>query len=157
MRKRTDVEKEVLGKVEVIFRYLKIERETIGYAPLLDIIIYAYAFPEESLTGIIKRLTEENYYLGIKNISTKNAVDYNVTVYYEVVHTIKTAIERADDIDLKELQLDKLNIILKGKRGVALEEELLSEIGEKYAQYSNDEKIALYFIKKILKAIKKRA
>lgn len=157
MRKRTDVEKEVLGKVEVIFRDLKIERETIGYAPLLDIIIYAYAFPEESLTSIIGKLTEENYYLGIKCILVKNVISYKEAVYYEVVHTIKTAIERADDVDLKELQLDKLNIILKGKRGLALEEELIAEIGKKYEQYSNDEKIALYFIKKILKAIKKEA
>lgn len=155
MRKRTELEKAVLGKVEVIFRYLKIERETIGYAPLLDIILYAYAFPKESLTGIIKMLAKENYYLGIKSISAKNVMNYEEAMYYEVVHTIKTAIERAEDIDLKELELDKLNVILKGKRGVVLEEKLLIEIGKKYAQYSNDEKIALYFIKKILKAVNK--
>lgn len=155
MRERTPLEKEVLGKVEVIFRYLNIERETIGYVPLLDIIMYAYAFPEKSLNSIIKKLAKENYYLGIKSISTKNEMGYEETVYYEVVHTIKTAIERAEDVDLEELQLDKLNVILKGKRGLDLEEELLEEIGEKYAKYSNDEKIVLYFIKKILKAVTK--
>lgn len=155
MRKRTDLEKQVLGKVEVILRYLKIDRETIGYAPLLDIIIYAYAFPEESLTQIVSRITKENYYPGIQCIYNKNVMDFEKTMYFEVVHTIKRAIERAEFIDLKELQLDKLNVILKGKIGIDLEEELLAEIGERYSRYSNDEKIAVYFIKKILKAITK--
>lgn len=185
MRKKTDKEKEILGQVEVILRRLKIDKNNAGYAPLLDAIVYAYAFPDEGLTEIIDMLSKENYYLGLhlthiksdleveinsesihtvktdiegvdeQNLQQKNKkMDTRAEIYSEIVHTVKTAIEGGHKQYLKELQLDGLNVILHGKREGELEGLLLTEIGNKYRKYSNDEKIVLFFIKKILKAVK---
>lgn len=175
MRKKTDKEKEVLGSVEWLLRNLNIKNETLGYGPLMDIIAYAYAFPEEDLGDIVKLMEKENYYVGIFPERSRSKTDVvsepkenaeyviprfseqeknDAEMYPTLVHAIKTAIEGANQEYLQELELDKLNTILKGKLDER-EEELLSEIGAKYEQYSNDERIVFYFIKKILKRIDK--
>lgn len=153
MRKRTDKEREVLGRVESIFRLLNLDKNDAGYVPLLDVIIYAYAFPEEELTKIVELLSVENYYLGIRSLNEENLSQIDA-LYSAMVHTIKFTIESGKDEDLATLKLYGMKIILKGKRGAELERILLDEIGKKYQPYSNDEKIVLFFIKKILKAIK---
>lgn len=153
MRKRTDKEKEVLGRVESILRLLNLDKNDAGYVPLLDFIIYAYAFPEEELTKIVEILSIENYYLGIRSLNEEN-VSIVEALYSAMVHIIKFIIESGSDEDLVNLELYGMKVILKGKRGAELENILLDEIGEKYQQYSNDEKIVLFFVKKILKAIK---
>lgn len=152
MRKKTDKEKEILGQVEVILRRLKIDKNNAGYVPLLDAIAYAYAFPDEGLTEIIDMLSKENYYLGLHVAHSE--MDARAELYAKIVHTVKSAIEGGDGHYLRNLQLDSLMVILQGKRDKELEELLLTEIGDKYSQYSNDEKIVLFFIKKILKAVK---
>lgn len=153
MRKRTDKERLVLGRVESIFRGLNLDKDDAGYVPLLDVITYAYAFPKEELTKIVEILSVENYYLGIRSLNGKN-ISQVEALYSAMVHTIKFVIESGNNDDLATLELYGMNVILKGKRGVELENVLLDEIGEKYQQYSNDEKIVLFFVKKILKAIK---
>lgn len=152
MRKRTDKEKQTLGQVEVIFRQLRMDKNNGGYMPLLDTIVYAYAFPYEELTKIINDLSTENYYLGIRVGNT--SITQKEMLYQEMVHTIKSAIDCPDKRYLKALELDGMKVILEGKSGAELEKVLLAEIGEKYLQYSNEEKIVLFFIKKILKKIK---
>lgn len=156
MRIRTKKEKEILGKVEVIFRQLNIYKGSPGYPILLDVTVYAYAFPEEGLEEIIDFLSKENCYLGFRDPEYQK-LSPKEKMYAEMVHTVKSAIEGTDERYLEEIQLEGLNVILKGKRGKDLEEVLLSEIGEKYAQYSNDEKIVLFFVKRILKAVKNEA
>lgn len=153
MRGRTDKEIQAMGNVEAIFRQLGIEKDGGGYAPLLDCIIYAYAFPNVSLTEVVEILSKENYYLGIRLADKANATQTE-RIYSEMVHTIKSAIDCPDLNYLKFLGLDGMKVILKGKRGNELEQVLLAEIGKEYHQYTNDEKIVLFFIKKILKAIK---
>ena len=155
MRKRTDKEIEAFGMVEAIFRQLRISKDGGGYAPLLDCIIYAYAFPDISLIDVVERLSKENYYLGIRLADRVDATQTE-KIYSEMVHTIKSAIDCPNISYLKTLELDGMKVILKGKRGKELEKVLLAEIGKKYHQYSNDEKIVLFFIKKILKAVKNR-
>lgn len=153
MRKRTDKEIQALGKVEAIFRQLGINKDGGGYVPLLDCIIYAYAFPDTSLTTVVTILSKENYYLGIRLADRADSTQTE-KIYSEMVHTIKSAIDCPNIDYLRTLELDGMKVILKGKRGEELEKVLLAEIGEKYHQYSNDEKIVLFFIKKILKAVK---
>ena len=153
MRKRTDKEIGAMGKVEAIFRQLGIDKDGGGYAPLLDCIIYAYAFPYTSLITVVEILSKENYYLGIR-LADKADATQTEKIYSEMVHTIKSAIDCPNIGYLKTLELDGMKVILKGKRGKELEQVLLAEIGEKYHQYPNDEKIVLFFIKKILKAVK---
>lgn len=150
MRKRTEREREVIGKVEVIFRQLNILKDHGGYPPLLDIVVYAYAFPNEGFDEIISTLSEKNYYLGIPKNSKES-------ICSEIVHIVKLAIERADDDYLAYLNLDKLRIILSGKRDEELEKELIHSIGEKYVKYPNDEKIVFFFLKRILEELKKGA
>ncbi len=153
MRKRTQKEVIALGRVESIFRELNLDKNNEGYVPLLDVIIYACAFPEEELVKVVETLSIENYYLGIRFLDSKTG-NKTEALYAAMVHTIKATIESGDDEDLKNLELDKMKVILEGKRGEDLEKALLAEIGEKYHQYSNDEKITLFFVKKILKVIK---
>ena len=152
MRKKTDKEKEVLGKAEVILRLLQIDKENAGYAPLLDVIAYAYASPNKELMQIIETLSQKNYYLGIHTSHSK--MDIKAELYSKIVHTVKTAIECGRKDYLVSLELDGLKVILQGNTGQELEELLIPEIGEKYRLYSNDEKIVHFFIKKILKAVK---
>lgn len=153
MRERTDKEREALGRVEAIFRQLGTNKDGGGYAPLLDCIIYAYAFPNEPLTEVVEELSKENYYLGIRLAEKTDATKIE-KIYSEMVHTIKSAIDCPDLKYLSSLGLDGMKVILQGKRGDELEAALLTEIGEEYHQYSNDEKIVLFFIKRILKAVK---
>lgn len=153
MRKREDKELEAMGKVEAIFRQLGINKNGGGYAPLLDCIIYAYAYPTTPLIGVVEFLSKNNYYLGIR-LADKVGSTQTEKMYEEMVHIIKSAIDCPDLEYLSSLGLDKMKVILQGKRGDELEVALLAEIGEKYHQYSNDEKIALFFIEKILKAVK---
>lgn len=155
MRKKTSKEKEVLGKIEYVLRQLYVSRDTVGYVPLLDAIAYTYAFPEKGILEAMEVLEKENYYLGVYPTDSKTAED-DAKLYPTIVHTVKTAIDSKNKSYLRTLQLDRMKVILDGKRGYELEEVLLAEIGEKYVQYSNDEKIVLFFIKKILKAIKKQ-
>lgn len=158
MRKRTDKEKEVLGKVEAIFKNLDLDKENQGYVPLLDATVYAYAYPKQGLIEIIELLSRKNHYLGLLQLEGSQELrTTSERVYLAIVHTVKSGIERAEREYLEMLQLDSLEVILSGKRGVELEELLLHEIGEDYAEYSNDEKIVLFFIKKILKAVKNEA
>lgn len=149
MRKRTEKEREVIGKVEAIFRNLDIDRNIVGYAPLLDITVYAYAFPKETFSKIMTDLSKQNYYLGVSGASEE--------IYSEIVHIVKYTVERADNDYLAHLGLDKLQVILKGKRNEELERELIASIGESYSEYSNDEKIVFFFIKRILDELKKGA
>ncbi len=153
MRKRTDKEKAVLGKVELILIQLDLAKDTAGYVPLLDAIACGYAFPEKELTQIICELAKENYYLGLHMFGLDGVSNTEVALYSAMVHDIKTGIERANEEYLQNLQLDKLQIILKGKDEKVLEAELINEIGQKYVKYSNNEKIVLYFVRKILKVI----
>ncbi len=152
MRKKTDKEKEIMGQVEEVLRWLQINKDSAGYMPLLDSIVYAYAFPDEGLTDIIDMLSRENYYLGLHDENSN--VDARDAIYSKIVSTVKSAIEAGDRQYMMYLQLDRLKVILQGKRGKELEDLLLTELGDKYRQYSNDEKIVLFFIKKILKAVK---
>lgn len=151
MRKRTDKEKRVIGKAESIFRQLKINRASGGYIPLLDTVVYAYAFPEKSLTEIVDTLTRENYYLGIRIAENSNS-NLQEKIYSEMVHTVKSALDCPNKELLKELGIDKLSVIL-GLRGEELEKSLMDELGPKYQDYTNDEKVVFFFIKKVLKAM----
>lgn len=151
--KRIDKRKEVLGRVEVIFRQLGVNKVDGGYAPLLDSIVYAYTFPDMPLTEVIEYLSKEKHYLRIRIANRIDATRLE-KIYAEMVHTIKSAIDCPNINYLKVLGLDVMKVILEGKTGEELETVLLDEIGEKYQQYSNDEKIVLFFIKKILKEIK---
>lgn len=153
MRERTEKEREALGRVEAIFRQLRINKDGGGYAPLLDCVIYAYAFPNVPLTEVVEKLSKENYYLGIRLAEKTDATKIEKT-YSEMVHIIKSAIDCPDIGYLRTLELEGMKVILKGKKGEELKKVLLAEIGEKYAKYSNDQKIVLFFVKKILKAVK---
>lgn len=152
MRKKTTKEIEITGKVNAVLRQLKIDNETAGCTPLIDIISYAHAFPEENLEDIIDYLFKVNNYVGIYPESIKSVTreKEEMRPYPSLVHTIKTVIEAASPEDLKALQLDKLEIIIKGNLSER-EEEFLAEIGEKYRKYPDEKRITLYFIKKILK------
>lgn len=149
MRKRNPKEIGIIGKVETIFRSLNIDRTLVGYAPLLDVTVHAYAFPEKDFNKIITDLSRENYYLGIS--SSEGGI------YSEIVHIVKYTVERANNDYLTYLRLDKLQVILKGKRDEELEKELIASLGENYSEYSNDEKIVFFFIKRILDELKKGA
>lgn len=148
MRTRTQEEKAVLGKVEVIMRNLCIKKTTRGYSPLLDIIAYAYAYPEKDILDIVEYLSGENSYVGVF-LDVEDGDEKNVDnrIFPAMIRTIETAIERADNEYLKVLKLDKLKLILDEHS----DEELISEIGTKYEQYEHDEKILVYFVKKVLK------
>lgn len=164
MRKRTIKEKKVMGKVEEILRQLKITNSTPGYMPLLDTIVYAYAFPEQDFLDIIAYLERENYYVGIAPRKKENDADTktnpkttgskrNEDILSAMVTSIETTIEKANTGYLSSLELNKLNKILPEEEKTTEEKEndLLSEIGEKYKKYTYDEKIIVYFSKKILK------
>lgn len=149
MRTRSQQEKAVLGKIEVIMRNLCIKRTTRGYSPLLDIISYAYVYRDKDIVDIENFLEKENYYVAVflKDESSKKNADNKMMP--ALIRTIETAIERADNEYLKQLKLDKLKLILDEHS----DEELISEIGEKYAQYNHDEQILVYFVKKVLKSL----
>lgn len=147
MRKRTERENAVLGRVELMMRNLSIRKDKRGYRHLVDIITYAYVNKSEDIIDIAKFLQKENFYVGIflEEVSSKNnAVNQ---IWPALVQTIETAIEHANDEYLKKLGLDKLKIILEDHSA----EELIAEIGEKYVKYAHDEQIVVYFVKKILK------
>ena len=158
MRYKTDKEKEIMGKVELMLRRLKINRESEGYVPLVDIIVYAYAFPDESILDIAKKLNTENHYLGIAQYDRiayyhKVQIKEGQTLLPALVRTIGFAIERADEQYLAELRMGKLVTIIKDTEDA--EEAFLSEIGEaKYGQYTHLERVLIYFVKKVLKYLK---
>lgn len=146
MRKRTESEKAVLGRVELIMRKLCIRKDTRAYGHLLDIITYAYVNRDEDIIDIANFLRKENFYVGVflEECSKKNADNQ---IWPALIRTIETAIEKADKRYLNYLGLNKLKIILDDHS----EEELISEIGEKYTKYAHDEQILVYFVKKVLK------
>lgn len=147
MRRRTERENAVLGKVELIMRNLSIRKDTRAYGHLVDIITYAYVHKDEDIIDIANFLQKENFYVGVclgEVYSEKNAVN---KIWPALIRTIETAIEHANDRYLQELGLDKLKIILDDHSA----EELIAEIGEKYIKYAHDEQILVYFVKKILK------
>lgn len=151
MRTRTQEEKAVLGKVEVIMRNLCIKKTTRGYGPLLDIIAYAYVYPEKDILDIVEYLSKENSYVGVfLDGEDEDGKNVDNRIFPAMIRTIETAIERANNNYLKVLKLDKLKLILDEHS----DDDLISEIGEKYSRYDHDEQILVYFVKKILKDLK---
>lgn len=147
MRKRTEKEKEVMGRIVPILRSLDIKQTTRGYVPLLDIMSYAASYPEVEFEHIIKRLLNENNYIGI-NLINKNSENQ---IMPAMLRTVESAFERgnneklsklgiSDDIISRVLDSDKYN-----------ETDLVAVLGEKYENYTHEEKIVYYFIRKILK------
>lgn len=152
MRTRTDQEKEAMGKVEPIFRVLKLKQVTPGTIPLMDIIIYAYAYPEEKFLEMFKLIEKENDYLGIRMEGVEERID---SLKRAMVETIMTALEVNMTV-LEGFGLGKLRVIVDEDTDpqIDVETKLLEDIGEKYQDYTHEERVIVFFVKKVLKFIK---
>lgn len=142
-----------MGLLEPILRELAIERTKRGYVPLLNMMCYAYANPNMGFNAIMDYLEKTDFYVGVSNEKTEENKIFSLRP--SMVRTIETALEGTNLMILKKYGLEKLCIILKDRNGseeVGEEEQLLSEIGEKYAEYDTHEKrIIVFFCKKLLK------
>lgn len=151
MRKRTAEEERVMGLVDPIFRRLAIKKATRGYTPLMDLICYAYANPEKKFPEIIDYLSRENFYVGVKS------AEEHFSLMPSIVRTIETALEGTNTEVLSEYGLEKLCVIVQDRNEaeqLQMQEELLSELGEKYAEYkTHEERVIVFFSKKLLKFI----
>lgn len=154
MRKRTAEEERVMGLVDPIFRNLAIKRATRGYMPLMDLLCYAYVNPEKEFLDILEYLSHENFYVGIK------PSENHFGLIPSIVRTIETALEGTTTETLSEYGLEKLSVIVQDRNEAEqfdMHEELLSELGEKYAEYkTHEERVIVFFSKKLLKFIQKK-
>lgn len=151
MRKKSDKEKEILGRVVQVLNVLRIKKSTRGYAPLLDFISYAAVHPEVSLESISKYLLDNNTYIGISSgVYSRN---HDKELMPSMVRTIETALERGNDESFRKLDMseDVIERILDSDTYTEID--LLEVLGEKYADYSHEERVVFYFVKKIVKYI----
>ena len=147
MRKRTDKEKEAMGRIVPVFENLRIKQSTRGYAPLLDIMSYAAVFPEVEFRDIVNEIFTKNTYTGISPTSKEPENQ----LFPSMVRTIETALERGSNDYLKEIGISE-EVIKQVLNSHDYEEaDLLEVLGKKYAEYSHEERIVYYFIKKVLK------
>lgn len=78
MRKRTEKEKEAMGLLAPIFRELSIKKGTRGYEPVMDLISYAYAYPDKKILEIMQNLEKENFYISIKMAKKPEEVEAKI-------------------------------------------------------------------------------
>lgn len=147
MRKRTEKEREAIGRIVPILVSLDIKKGTRGYVPLLEIMSYAAAYPNVEFEDIIKELSEGNSYNGV-NIWNKDSENQLMP---SMVRTIETALERGDNSRLEEIGISEEIIKRILDSDNYNKEELLQVLGEKYEKYTHEERIVYYFIKKVLK------
>ncbi len=149
MRKRTEAEKIAMGMVEPILRELSIRRDTRGYVPLLNMICYAYANPKKNFNEIMDYLEKEDFYVGVVPAMKEEKDVFSLRP--SMVRTIETALEtstRKNKEILMSYGLEKLSIIAedwKSSEKAWVEEQVLLEIGEKYAKYDTHEKRVIVF------------
>lgn len=147
MRKRTEKEKEAMGRIVPVLESLKIKKSTRSYVPLLDVMSYAAAYPDVEFRDIIEELLKQNSYVGV-NTSDPNSENQ---ILPAMVRTVETAFERGNSDRLKEIGMSE-DIIVKILDSDNYDEsDLLQVLGEKYKKYTHEERIVYYFIKKVLK------
>lgn len=147
MRKRTEAEKVAIGRIVPILRNLRIRQDISGYGPLLDIMSYAAAYPEVEFRDIVAEMLKNNTYTGIS--PTSNEVEDQI--FPSMVRTIETALERGKNEYLQEIGISEEVIKQVLNSHDYKEADLLKVLGEKYEEYSHEERIVYYFIKKVLK------
>ena len=147
MRKRTDAEKIAIGRIVPILENLRIKQSTRGYAPVLDIMSYAAAYPEVELRDIVAEMLKNNTYTGI-SLASKEPEN---KLFPSMVRTIETAFERGKNEYLQEIGISEEVIKQVLNSHDYKEADLLKVLGEKYEEYSHEERIVYYFIKKVLK------
>ena len=147
MRKRTEAEKVTMGRIVPVLENLRIKQNTRGYAPLLDIMSYAAAYPNVEFRDIVSEMMNNNTYTGI-SMFTKEPENQ---LFPSIVRTIETAFERGRNEYLQEIGISE-EVIRRVLHSENYDpEDLLEVLGEKYADYSHEERIVYYFIKKVLK------
>ena len=72
--KRTEQEKYAMGLLSPIFREINIKQDTRGYMPLVDLLCYAYAYPNVPFQEIMEILTKRNHYVGVKWIQEAETI-----------------------------------------------------------------------------------
>lgn len=149
MRKRTEAEKVAMGRIVPVLENLRIKQNTRGYAPLLDIMSYAAAYPNVEFKDIVSEMMSKNSYTGI-SIFSKEAENQ---LFPSLVRTIETAFERGKNEYLQEIGISEEVIKRVLYSDNYAPEDLLEVLGKKYADYSHEERIVYYFIKKVLKHI----
>lgn len=169
--KRTDKEKEVIGRLEAVLKnFLTVDFGSVGYNAIIDIIAYIYAFYDElkkksklkpqdklqiqDIKGVIKLFSEKKSYLGLNSSGCSHQATVEEKLYVAMVHTIKSVMDTPEQEDLSSLGLDCMQIIIEGKQEKELEKELIEIFGEHYSICSNDEKIVIFFIKRIVEALR---
>lgn len=106
MRTRTEKEKEAMGMLNTVFRELSIKKGTRGYLPVMDMICYAYAYPEQKFSEIIKILSKENFYVGVKQTRTVEEIEAKVQevckqAMREAIEKCKTVEETQEFVECK--------------------------------------------------------
>lgn len=146
MRKRTEKEKEAMGRIVPVLESLKIKKSTRGYVPLLDIMSYAAAYPEVKFKDIVNILLDGYTYIGITDAKNKPLNH----LFPAMVRTIETALEKSNDAALVQLGMSEEIITKILDSDNYNEDDLLAVLGEQYKDYSHEERIVFYFIKKVL-------
>ena len=160
--KRTEQEKYAMGLLSPIFREINIKQDTRGYMPLVDLLCYAYAYPNVPFQEIMEILTKRNHYVGVKwiqeaeTIKEREKAKYNL--YPSMRRCIVTAIERTDQQTLVKYGLEELTIILgdaNPEEEERIKKELLEIIGKEYEQYdAYAERVIVFFARRILEYLR---
>ncbi len=140
----------VSTRVIPILESINLCKNSEGYLPLVDFIVYAGVNPDVSFDDIFTYL-EGNHYMRIRAGHEKT----KETMCQIMAETVQSALELGNQAALSRAELSEGKEVLRALEKAHKQTELLKVLGEKYESYSHDEIVVYYFTKKILRAVTK--